>query len=127
MIVPFSRSALCEGGVISDLHGQTYGLKADQLRRLRNLYRRRIPRDLLVSQDFARALCEVSFDTGRQVGALVDRTGRVQYVTIGDAFSVEMPDFKRVRGGAGRFRGLRCVLTHLRGEPLTRDNLIHVR
>lgn len=65
----------------------------------------------------------MSFETGRQVGALVDRVGRVQYVTVGDAFSVEMPDFKRVRGGAGRFRGLRCVLTHLRDEPLTRDNL----
>jgi GTP-binding protein HflX len=98
-------------------------LKADQLRRLRNLYRRRMPRNLLVSQDFARALSEVSFDTGRQVGALIDRNGRVQYVTVGDAFSVEMPDFKRVRGGAGRFRGLRCVLTHLRGESLTNDNL----
>lgn len=111
------------GGVISELFGRTYGLKADQLRRLRNLYRRRVSRNLLVSQDFARALCEVSFDTGRQVGALVDRSGRVQYVTVGDAFSVEMPDFKRVRGGPGRFRGLRCVLTHLRGEPLSRDNL----
>jgi GTP-binding protein HflX len=111
------------GGLISELHGKTYGLKADQLRRLRNLYRRRVPRNQLVSQDFARALCEISFDTGRQVGTLVDRSGRVQYVAVGDAFQVEMPDFKRVRGGAGRFRGLRCILTHLRGEPLTRDNL----
>jgi GTP-binding protein HflX len=57
------------------------------------------------------------------VGALVDRSGRVEYVTVGDAFHVELPDFKRVRGGAGRFRGLRCIVTHLRGEPLTQDNL----
>lgn len=42
---------------------------------------------------------------------------------MGDAFGVELPDFKRVRGGAGRFRGLRCIVTHLRGESLTRDNL----
>jgi GTP-binding protein HflX len=57
------------------------------------------------------------------VGALVDRSGRVEYVTVGDAFHVELPDFKRVRGGAGRFRGLRCIVTHLRGESLTQDNL----
>jgi len=57
------------------------------------------------------------------VGALVDRGGRVEYLTVGDAFHVELPDFKRVRGGTGRFRGLRCILTHLRDEPLTRDNL----
>ena len=57
------------------------------------------------------------------MGALVDRSGRVEYVTVGDAFHVELPDFKRVRGGAGRFRGLRCIVTHLRGESLTQDNL----
>jgi len=98
-------------------------LKADQLRRLRNLYRRRLPRNQLISQEFARALSEISFEIGRQVGALIDRAGRVEYVMVGDAFQLELPDFKRVRGGAGRFRGLRCVLTHLRDEPLTRDNL----
>lgn len=76
-----------------------------------------------MSQEFARQLSEISSETGRQVGALVNRAGAVEYVTVGDAFHVELPDFKRVRGGAGRFRGLRCILTHLRGEPLTRDNL----
>ena len=93
------------------------------MRRLRNLYKRRLPRNQLISQDFARAMSEISFETGRQVGALVNRAGRIEYLTVGDAFQVELPDFKRVRGGAGRFRGLRCILTHLRGEPLTRDNL----
>jgi GTP-binding protein HflX len=57
------------------------------------------------------------------VGALVSRAGNVEYVTVGDAFRIELPDFRRVRGGAGRFRGLRCIHTHLRGEKLTRDDL----
>jgi GTP-binding protein HflX len=34
-----------------------------------------------------------------------------------------LPDIGRLRGGAGRFRGLRLVHTHLKGEPLTRDDL----
>lgn len=34
-----------------------------------------------------------------------------------------MPDFKRVRAGEGRFRGLRCLHTHLNGEPLNQDDL----
>ncbi|MEE8558108.1 MAG: GTPase HflX [Myxococcota bacterium] len=42
---------------------------------------------------------------------------------MGDPFRIELPDFKRVRGGARRFRGLRCIHSHLRGEPLTRDDL----
>jgi GTP-binding protein HflX len=44
-------------------------------------------------------------------------------VTVGDALRIELPDFKRVRGGAGRFRGLRCIHTHLRDEKLTQDDL----
>ncbi len=108
---------------ISDIHGQTYGLKASDLRRLRNLYKRRLPRERLVSQEFARELASLSHATGRQIGALVDRAGKVEFVTVGDAFRIELPDFKRVRGGAGRFRGLRCIHTHLRGESLTTDDL----
>jgi GTP-binding protein HflX len=82
-----------------------------------------VPRDRLVSQEFARRLAELSFETGRQVGALVDRSGSVEYVTVGDALRIELPDFKRVRAGAGRLRGLRCIHTHLRDEPLTQDDL----
>ncbi len=108
---------------ISELYGQTYGLKASQIKRLKNLYKRKVPRSSLVSQDFARQLGELSAETGRQIGALVSRAGRVEYVAIGDAFSIELPDFKRVRGGQGRFRGLRFIHTHLRGEGLTRDDL----
>jgi GTP-binding protein HflX len=42
---------------------------------------------------------------------------------VGDAKQLEMPDFKRVRTSSERFRGLRCVHTHLRGEKLTQDDL----
>jgi GTP-binding protein HflX len=87
------------------------------------LYKRKLPRERLVTQEFARTLAEISADCGRQVGVLVARSGRVEYVMVGDAFSITLPDFKRVRTGAGRFRGLRCIHTHLRGEPLTRDDL----
>ncbi|HVF51031.1 MAG TPA: GTPase HflX [Pyrinomonadaceae bacterium] len=34
-----------------------------------------------------------------------------------------MPDLKRTRVAEGRFRGLRCIHTHLRGEELTQDDL----
>jgi GTP-binding protein HflX len=42
---------------------------------------------------------------------------------VGDMRGIELPDFKRVRVDTGRFRGLRCVHTHLRGEPLTQEDL----
>jgi len=42
---------------------------------------------------------------------------------VGDNHRIEMPDFKRTRVAVDRFRGLRCVHTHLRNEPLTQDDL----
>ncbi|HSE22633.1 MAG TPA: GTPase HflX [Pyrinomonadaceae bacterium] len=42
---------------------------------------------------------------------------------VGDNRGIELPDFKRVRVASGRFRGLRCIHTHLRGELLTQDDL----
>src|ERR1043165_1155995 len=103
------------------LHGNTHGLKPNQLRRIENLYRRRIAPHQIVSQEFARQLSELSHETNRQIGALIDRKGYVEYVMVGDARRIEMPDFRRVRVAGDRFRGLRCIHTHLRGEPLTRD------
>jgi GTP-binding protein HflX len=42
---------------------------------------------------------------------------------VGDARSIEMPDWGRMRAGRGRLRGLRCIHTHLADEGLTRDDL----
>jgi GTP-binding protein HflX len=65
----------------------------------------------------------ISRELGRQVGVLLSRDGAVHHVILGDAARLEMPDIGRLRGGAGRFRGLRLVHTHLGGEPLTQDDL----
>ena len=105
------------------LDGNTQGLKPSQLRRIEKLYQRRIPPHQIVTPEFARQLSELSHETRRQIGALIDRQGHVQFVIVGDARRIELPDFKRVRVAGDRFRGLRCVHTHLRGEDLTRDDL----
>jgi len=105
------------------LHGNTHGLKPNQLRRIEKLYQRRIPPRQIVTPEFARQLSELSHETNRQIGALIDRKGYVEYVIVGDAKRIELPDFKRVRVAADRFRGLRCVHTHLRDEELTQDDL----
>jgi GTP-binding protein HflX len=58
------------------------------------------------------------------VGALVHRSGEVDYVIVGDAGKLMLPDIGRLRAAEGRFRGLRLVHTHVRGEPLTRDDFV---
>src|SRR6202140_2766758 len=108
---------------MKSLHGNTQGLKPNQLRRIEKLYQRRIPPHQIVTPEFARQISELSHETRRQIGALIDRKGYVEFVIVGDARQIELPDFKRVRVAGDRFRGLRCVHTHLRGEELTRDDL----
>jgi GTP-binding protein HflX len=98
-------------------------LKPNQLRRLEKLYTRRIASQQIVTPEFARQLAELSHETRRQIGALIDRSGHVEYVMVGDNRGIELPDFKRIRVAVDRFRGLRCVHTHLRGEGLTQDDL----
>ncbi|CAN5834338.1 GTPase HflX [soil metagenome] len=99
------------------------GLKPNQLRRIEKLYTRRIPPNQIVTAEFARQIAELSHETRRQIGVLIDRKGRIEYVMVGDNRRIELPDFKRIRVATGRFRGLRCVHTHLRGEELTQDDL----
>jgi GTP-binding protein HflX len=107
---------------MQDVFGNTLGLKPSQLHALRRTYRRRVDARSIVSPELARHLCEVSAETHRQIGVLLDRKGDVQSVIVGDARRLELPDVGRARAGESRLRGLRLVHTHLQGEPLTRDD-----
>ncbi len=76
-----------------------------------------------MSPELARHLAGLSRSLGRQVGVLVQRAGAIDKVIVGDAVKLDIPDIGRLRGGLGRFRGLRLIHTHVRGEPLTQDDL----
>ncbi|MCY7376387.1 MAG: GTPase HflX [Pyrinomonadaceae bacterium] len=108
---------------ISNIQGFTQGLKQNQLRRIERLGTRRVAPEQIVSPELARQMTEISFETGRQIGVLINRKGQVEYVMVGTAKRIEMPDFGRARVSADRFRGLRCVHTQLSGEKLTQDDL----
>ena len=103
--------------------GNTQGLKSSQIRQLERLFRRRLPADCLLNNELARALTEVSREIRRQVGVLVERRGSVAHVMVGEAQSLALPDWGRLRAGEGRLRGLRAIHTHLGQEGLSRDDL----
>lgn len=108
---------------ISIVHGYTQGLKHNQLKRIEKLSTRRVAQSEIVSPELARQMSEISHETGRLIGVLINRKGQIEYVMVGDAKRIWMPDFKRVRVAQDRFRGLRCVHTQLRGDKLTQDDL----
>jgi GTPase len=90
---------------------------------LERTFRRRVLPQQVVSPELARHISAISRELGRQVGVLLSRDGIVRSVILGDATHLDLPDIGRLRGGTGRFRGLRLVHTHLRGEPITQDDL----
>jgi GTP-binding protein HflX len=109
---------------ISKVVGNTSGLKTAQLKRLERLGKKHIAPDLIVSHEMARAMAEFSHDTGRQVGILIDRSGQVDLVIVGDSRQIIIPSLSGIRSSGGRLKGLRCIHTHVAAENLTDDDLV---
>jgi len=105
------------------IFGNPGGLKASQVRRLENLYRRRIPPQFIVSTELARDISRLSREIGRQIGLLINRAGKIMFVIVGDRQKIVIPDTSDYRTAPGRLRGLRCIHTHLSNESLTQDDL----
>lgn len=61
------------------------------------------------------------------VGVLVDRSGSVEWVMLGDSERVYLPDIGRLRAAQSRFRGVRLIRTYLASgghdAELSRDDL----
>lgn len=90
---------------------------------MERLANRRTQPERIVGTELARALTEISLEIQRQVGILIDRRGHIRTVVVGDAKSIFLPDLSDFRRGRDRLLGLRLVHTHLKGEPLTDDDL----
>jgi len=110
--------------LLKTVTGNIVGLKPSQKHALERVYRRRLQPSEVASAELATFLGNVSREIERQVGILVDRRGEIEHVFVGDASRINLPEIGRLRAGRGRFRGLRLVHTHLRNEPLTRDDLV---
>jgi GTP-binding protein HflX len=109
---------------VEQLSGNTQGLAPSDKKLLERIFRRRVDPQSIVSPELAAFLCECSHKVQRQVGILLDRKGIVEHVIVGDQHKLDLPDLGPRRAGIGRLRGVRLVHTHLRAEPLTRDDLI---
>lgn len=105
------------------IFGNTAGLKATHLRDIESLYRFRIPPESVASTPVLDLLCALSREINRQIGLLVDRSGKIAFVVIGENNGIMLPDTSDYRTPPGRLKGLRYIHTHLRGEALTQDDL----
>ncbi|HEY5673589.1 MAG TPA: GTPase HflX [Malonomonas sp.] len=105
------------------IEGKTTGLKTSQINALERISRRKVPATELITDELARYLCKLSREIQRQIGVLIDRAGEIQAVIVGDDREIVIPDLSDYSLGRSGLRGLRCVHTHLKQEPLSRDDL----
>ncbi len=105
------------------IEGKINGLKASQVQALERIYRRKVPANELVTAELARYMTELSSELQRQLGIIVDRAGKIHSVIVGDDREIVIPDLSRYSLGRSGLRGLRCIHTHLKQEPVSRDDL----
>ena len=105
------------------IEGKTTGLKTSQINALERISRRKVPATELISDELARYLCQLSREIQRQIGVLIDRAGEIRSIIVGDDREIVIPDLADYSLGRSGLRGLRCVHTHLKQEPLSRDDL----
>jgi GTPase len=109
--------------LIPTVHGHITGLKPAEIKLLERLYRRKMPPDMVITPEAARALTEASAQIGRQVGLIIDRSGSVRNVIIGTNKDILIPDLSEHRLGGRRLRGVRFIHTHLKDQPLNQEDL----
>ncbi|MBI3398897.1 MAG: GTPase HflX, partial [Deltaproteobacteria bacterium] len=90
---------------------------------MQHIYRRRIPANLLITSELGRYLTELSREIGRQIGIIVNRQGFVVCAIVGDEKEIVIPVLSDYPLGRKRLRGVRCMHTHLKNEPLNQDDL----
>jgi len=111
------------GLVIALVSGNTSGLKKNQLKQLERIGGKRGSRDDVIPPEMARSLCELSFELNRQIGLLLQRSGKIEAVIVGDFRGIMIPQLSHIRS-RGRLKGLRLVHTHLAGEDISDEDLM---
>ncbi len=77
----------------------------------------------MIAAEVARECADLTFETRRQVGLLINRQGRMESVIVGNDHELVIPHLSRTRSGLRLLRGVRLVHTHLNNQPLTHDDL----
>ena len=94
------------------IFGNTEGVKKTFLDELEGLYRARVLKDEVCSEEIIQTISRISSNIEREVSVAVDRRGKVVSITIGDSTSVEigMIDIRE-----RRLSGVRVIHTHPNG------------
>ena len=103
--------------------GNLSGLKATQIKQIENLFYFKTPPEFLITEQQLLELTAISHKIKRQIGLLIDRNGKTCHVIVGDPQRIVIPVTPDHMALPGKLKGLKCIHTHLKNEPLTMDDL----
>jgi GTP-binding protein HflX len=100
------------------IHGNIQGIRKPLLDEMEKMYSadKETLRHQFVSEELMDALARLTGRVNREISIYIARDGMVMDVTVGRHDRVGLPGL-RVRRGARRLTGVRCVHTHPDGEP----------
>ncbi|MBI5235210.1 MAG: GTPase HflX [Deltaproteobacteria bacterium] len=104
-------------------YGNLTGLKASHLKAIERIYGTRVSPSSVITPEIARYMTSLSREIRRQLGVIINRKGAIVAVIVGDEKEIVIPALPDYPLGRKRLRGLRCVHTHLKAEPLSQDDL----
>lgn len=96
---------------MSELNGNTTGIRDSLLAEIRKLYDWSCGRDEFVPVDLACAMAGYSARINREIAVYISRNGIICDVTIGSLDHVPLGEH-RLRRGEERLAGVRCIHTH---------------
>ena len=103
------------------LFGNTSGLRKTQLKTIETLYTFNTPAQYILDPKIANLLVKLSHEIKRQIGLLIDRSGKVIYVLLGDAHKIIIPVTSGYMAIPGKLKGLRLIhnnLLHLHSKHI---------
>ena len=96
------------------VQGNIDGIRRSFITALEAVYEMEIDRRQFVSQEMIEALAVFTGATGREAMVYIDRSGRIETVTVGEADRVSLPALRK-RRSESRLSGIRCIHTHPNG------------
>ncbi len=100
--------------------GNINGLNKTILQEINNLYNDQIQEDVIIEEELAKKLANLTARIGREIAVYVNRRGQILAIGIGDDHTVALEEIN-LRRGEDRLSGVRCIHTHPSGNGMLSD------
>jgi len=103
--------------------GNIKHLDKSHIKKLEKLQKRRIPSYQVISTNVANTISKISKEISKQIGLIIDRSGKIRLIVIGDEREILWPTLLEFRLNRYNLREIRAIHTHLHNEGLGLDDL----